>query len=197
MRFTYSGCLYYLYAHPRIVKDPDDMYLAVPDTLKDDRLRAAAITDSVGEWIVEALLLPTLRMPKHSLTLVLDGDPIPEATTAAFDVVQRDAVWQTTLVISYERGLLPQPSWMRRRIKTGYMYESFPSAVKNLSKTSLLVRCNFDPGEAYDVEAVVERNGGKSAEEWKQAWAEHKVQEFQTEEPLPPWHVLKWQRVLP
>jgi hypothetical protein len=67
------------------------MDIAPPDHLKDDKLSARGVTQSVGTWIVESLLLPSLGMPQGSYTLVLDGNPIPEQTAAVFRVVQRDA----------------------------------------------------------------------------------------------------------
>jgi len=174
------------------------MRTAAPDSLRDgNNLSACAITKSVGEWIVECLLLPSLGMPQRSFTLVLDGKPVPEATTAAFSVVQRDAAWQTALDLCYACGRLPKPSWINRRQQTGYMYEELPKAIREVSQTSSLVRCNFNPGVPYDPEALVEARTGWSQQDWEQDWAKHEPQTFETESPLPPWHVLRWHRVLP
>jgi hypothetical protein len=51
---------------------------------------------------MEALALPSLGMPEHSFTLILDGSPTPEHTSDIFrTVVQRDAAWQDALNYSY------------------------------------------------------------------------------------------------
>ncbi|KAL7772906.1 hypothetical protein CFE70_002869 [Pyrenophora teres f. teres 0-1] len=34
-------------------------------------------------------------MPAQAFTLVLDGNPTPEATSRVFEIAQRDAEWQT------------------------------------------------------------------------------------------------------
>jgi hypothetical protein len=150
----------YLNAPALDIATPDDMDIAAPDGLKNNKLSARDITRSVGEWFVEALLLPSLGMPKESFTLILDGNPTPEATTAAFCIVQRDVAWQVALDIVYQRGLLPQLSWLERRLETGYTYECLPTAVNNISMASPLVRCNFDLGEAHDAEALVKVHSG-------------------------------------
>ena len=177
---------------------PEVLHMAMPpDSLKDNKLAARVITKSVGEWIAECLLLPTLGMPEHSFTLVLDGNAVPEATTVAFDIVQRDATWQTALDMCYARGLLTKPSWHGRRLQKGYMYEGLPKAIGDISENSALIRCNFNPGMPHNPEAMIEARSGWSLEDWEQDWATHEPQEFETEAPLPPWPVLRWQRVLP
>lgn len=174
-----------------------DMHIPAPDWLSNDAVFAKDLTSSVGTWITEALLLPSLGMPANCYTLVLDGDPIPEKTTLAFNVVQRDAAWQVALDLCYSRGILPEPSWLDRRLRTGYMFESLPDAMKNISKISPLIRCNFDVGSAHDPEALVEEHNGWSLEKWEKNWVTHEVRRFETEPPLPSWHELRWQRVLP
>ncbi|EFQ87693.1 hypothetical protein PTT_16707 [Pyrenophora teres f. teres 0-1] len=49
----------------------------------------------LSPWIMEALALPSLGMPAQAFTLVLDGNPTPEATSRVFEIAQRDAEWQT------------------------------------------------------------------------------------------------------
>lgn len=67
-----------------------DMHIPPPDYTRNDKLSASGITEGVGAWIVESLRLPSLGMPDGSFTLVLDSTQIRQATTAAFNVVQRD-----------------------------------------------------------------------------------------------------------
>jgi hypothetical protein len=166
-----------------------------PWWLRNDKLLSQQITKSVGAWITEALLLPDLGMPKDSYTLVLDGSPTPEKSTAVFDIVQRDVAWQT-LDICYARGSVRKPSWYERRYQLGYHYEILPTAMKNMSMSSPLIRCNFDPGLPHSAEALADAHSGWSHHEWWYGWAKHEPKSFETETPLPPWYMLRWHRVV-
>jgi hypothetical protein len=173
------------------------MDIAPPDHLKDDKLSARGVTQSVGTWIVESLLLPSLGMPQGSYTLVLDGNPIPEQTAAVFRIVQRDAAWQTALDLRHTRQLIPELSWLNRRLQVGYFYEMLPQAVRDISNGTSPIRCNFDPGVIQSAEALVDARTNWSLQQWRSGWDAHEPQDFQTHDPLPPWSQLRWQRVTP
>ncbi|KAI4694268.1 hypothetical protein J4E81_006484 [Alternaria sp. BMP 2799] len=51
-----------------------------PDRMKDDRLYSSTITKAVETWIAEAQALPSLGMPRDSLSVLLDGSPTIEHT---------------------------------------------------------------------------------------------------------------------
>ncbi|CAA9959660.1 hypothetical protein PTMSG1_03076 [Pyrenophora teres f. maculata] len=170
-----------------------------------DRCPAGRMTKAVCMWIAEALLLPTLGMPKDAFTLILDGGPTPDHTSRVVSsVIQRDLAWQTALDISYTRGLLPKPSWLDRRTCIGYMYEGLPDAMHKLSKESSLIRTNFDfnmprfdvDSPSQDLEKLLEDHRGWTMQEWERGWRTHDPARFQTEAPLPPWHILRWNGVI-
>lgn len=73
------------------------------DTTNSDRgpgLWSLTLTDKVALWMMEALALLPLGMPKESFTLVFDGGEAPEKCSDIFEqIVQRDAVWQAALEI--------------------------------------------------------------------------------------------------
>ena len=46
------------------------------------------------QWITEASALSSSGMPSGSFSLVLDGDPAPDQSSALFEVVKDDAAWQ-------------------------------------------------------------------------------------------------------
>ncbi|KAH7552247.1 hypothetical protein BM1_09109 [Bipolaris maydis] len=167
------------------------------DSMQNDRLKASEVSQVVGNWMVEALALPSLGMPEGSFTLVLDGDPIPEHTSKVFQIMQRDAAWQAALGLCCSRGLVPEPSWTQRRFNSCFIFEGFPEVMQRLSTTSSLIRCNFDLGVPYDVETIIENNRGLDWDGWFSQWFSHSPSEFQTEPPLPPWHELWWLRGLP
>jgi hypothetical protein len=159
-----------------------------------DVLSTQLITKEVARWIVEAMALPSLGMPDGSFTMLLDGEPLLELTARVFDMVQRDAAWQTALDLSYGREPgLPQPTWFDRRTRgpAGYHYEEFPRILREVTAGHSIVRCNFDPGCEWDAEAIVKQRGGDSLKVWKEQWIDHTPRWFQTTAPLPPWHILR------
>ena len=170
----------------------------IDDGLVDHhRCVAKFITKALGAWLMEATVLPSLGMPSGSFTLVLDGASLPEHTSRVFGVIQRDVAWQTALNICYARGLLPRPSWFDQRLHTtGFMFEGLPEAVGALSMDSPLIRTNFQLSSPCDVEQLLQERVGWSAQDWEEGWATHEPHEFQTEAPLPPWHLLRWQHVI-
>ena len=154
-----------------------------------DGIKERTITERVACWIVEALALVPAGMPLGSFTLVLDGNPAPEQCAQLFQRVQRDAVWQTALGESFDRGHLPETAYYDRRRIEGYIYEDFPRALRDISAgTCRAVRANFDVGEPSDVEAMIEAHGGWTLEDWERGWAQDVC--YQTAPPLPEWQQL-------
>jgi len=183
---------------PRVTDRSDsDMHLSDPEWLRNDKLQARDVTRSIGTWIVEALRLPSLGMPEGSYTLIFDGDPMPEKSTAAFAVVQRDAAWQAAFTTRYPAGSTPERLWLHMCAQAGYFFESLPGALQKITTASSLIRCNFDPGQLYSAESLADARIGWSLAEWEKDWDTHEPREFETESPFPPWYRLRWQRVMP
>lgn len=76
-----------------------DLHGPLDEEVRDDQLISRSLTKAVDAWILEVQLLPSLGMPQSSFTLMLDGDAIPEKSAMVFDIIQRDAAWQTALDI--------------------------------------------------------------------------------------------------
>lgn len=156
----------------------------------DDEIYEDGITSRVALWVVEALALVSAGMPVGSFTLVLDGDPAPAQSAQLFQRVQRDAAWQTALSESFDRGLLPDTTYVDKRSRGGYTYEDFPQAMREISKgTCRAVRANFDVGEPWDAEAMIEAHRGWKLEDWDDKW--FLDTRFQTAPPLPEWRVVR------
>jgi len=166
------------------------------DRMKYDRLYSSTITKAAGAWIAEAQAWPSLGMPPDSLSVLLDGSPTPEHTSTVFKIVQRDIAWQSALDAAYARGLLPTPSWYERRTRVGYQYEGLPAAIRDMSTDGGPISCNFDIGQSDNVESLLALHHGWTLKQWVDHWGMHQPQSFKTEHPLPPWHVLKWLRVM-
>lgn len=129
------------------------------------------VTECLARWVVEALALVPAGMPPGSFTLVLDGNPDPEHSAQLFQRVQRDAAWQTALGESFDRGYLPKTAYHDRRRAYGYFYEGFPQVLREISTgTCRAVRANFDVGEPWDAEAMIEAQREWTLSDWSQNW---------------------------
>ena len=166
------------------------------DGLERDRLESVDVTKAIGSWIAEALALPSYGMPRESYSLTFDGNPNPEHASEVFQIVRRDAAWQSALDSAYMGGTLPKPSPLARRLQRGYMYECLPEAIYNISIGNGPITCNFDLGSPYDIENLLQEHRGWSIDDWSEKWNSHQPKNFQTKPPLPPWHILRWQYVL-
>ncbi|KAK1994797.1 hypothetical protein LX36DRAFT_713643 [Colletotrichum falcatum] len=52
-----------------------------------------------------------------------------------------------------------------------YVLEAFPQAVRDMAAGVSIVAADFEPGEAWDVERLVEEHGDRAMREWKGAWS--------------------------
>ncbi|KAI4665267.1 uncharacterized protein J4E78_002727 [Alternaria triticimaculans] len=159
--------------------------------LERDRLASRYVSRAVAKWMAEASALPSLGMPEGSFKLTFECDSAPEETTQVFDIIQRDAAWQTALDLSYARNLLPQPDWRMRRLRNGYIYETFPQLLQQVTDGQSFIRCDFNPGEVQDPEQIMRELSGYSKEMWETKWHGHTPARFQTLENMPPWHLLR------
>lgn len=130
------------------------------------------VTERVARWVVEALALVPAGMPLGSFTLVLNGNSAPEQCTQIFQRVQRDAAWQIALRESLDRGHLPKLAYHDRRRIVGYGFEDFPQALREISTgTCPAVRANFNVGEPWDVEAMIESHREWTLDDWEDKWS--------------------------
>jgi hypothetical protein len=145
----------------------------------------------VAGWIMEALALESLGMPVGSSSLVIDGMPTPEISTQVFDVVQRDAAWQS----AYERCIItpssrsPESSWVNMRENDAYVMAGFPEALQQIVYGRSLVKCNFDIGFVHDVDEIVEQGRTWIERGWLDNWRATRQQQadIHTVAPLPGW----------
>lgn len=149
---------------------------AKPD-IYNNGLLAGLISHPVAVWILEALELEPAGMPPGSFLLTFEGD---QACSEVFrTVVQRDAAWQAAVDLSLERQILPSLSWVMRRLDgwanhaaetKWYVLEGFPQAVQDIVAAKSIVKCNFDVGEAWDVEKLVEERKNWTMSDWQKRW---------------------------
>jgi hypothetical protein len=160
---------------------------------------SSMVTNAVGLWLAEAMILPSLDIPNGSFSLVVDGGPTTEASSKVFDIVLRDTSWQRVMDESLDQGLLPSRRWLERRLRIGYLFESLPQAIDILvaKKKNALLCCGFSIGSMPDVSSLVERHSGWTPEHWAATWSSHHPSRFETELPLPSWWELKIRNIIP
>ncbi|KXH42631.1 hypothetical protein CSIM01_09593 [Colletotrichum simmondsii] len=178
-------------------------------TRPSDGLKDRLITSNVSQWVVEALALAPAGMPPASFALVLDGQPVPGLCAEIFQkTVQRDVAWQTAWFESVNRGIVPPTEWFlepvtwdnpQARVEhpTGYFYKGFPLAMRDIVEGRSVVRCNFDPGEMWNVERIVEDHRTWSPERWQAAWADHEPKRWVPVAPLPAFKALLEEDLVP
>ena len=79
-----------------------------------DHSRAHELEINACQWITEASALHAYGMPAGSFTLILDGDPVPELASEAFNIVKEDAAWQIAQMQWYADQSL-NPDWIATR----------------------------------------------------------------------------------
>ncbi|KAK2041982.1 hypothetical protein LZ31DRAFT_596763 [Colletotrichum somersetense] len=168
----------------------------------EDGLRANEMSYAVATWIAEALEFGPAGMPPGSFTLSLEGDGA--CSTIFKTVIQRDAAWQTAIDCCLERKLLPQLSWGQRRkdcwnamywndeqiTNRWYVLKAFPQAIRDMTTGDSIITANFELGEAWDVERLIEEDRGWTMQDWKKAWHVRESEFFQPDPPSPSWDQL-------
>lgn len=151
--------------------------------LPNKPLKIRMITGGFGAWILEALELREKGMPEGSFRLTFDGGPIPAKASQVFEVVKGHVARQAALDLCYDRNILPRPSWLERRCRKAYQFEGFPQAITSLQKGeySSFIECNFDLGEMYNPETLIEERVGWTAEQWEKEREDREEEIFDIE----------------
>ncbi|KAK7434968.1 hypothetical protein CaCOL14_012086 [Colletotrichum acutatum] len=120
-----------------------------------------------------------------SYTLVLDGQPPPpQLCTEMFQMtIQRDVAWQAAWFVSMDQGIIPPTEWFLTRSvisnklrvarRTEYFYQGFPRAMRDIVQGKSIVKCNFDPGELWNVDRIVRGHRAWTPQQWQEAWNDH------------------------
>jgi hypothetical protein len=148
-------------------------------------IRAKDVTASISPWIVEALALPSMGMPANSFRLVLDGSFAPEASTHILQVLHRDAAWQNALEKSFRRNLRAKPPLQDWCANDCYIFEGFPEALADIVHGRSTIHCNFDIGDLWDAEKIIEAHRSWSLEDWSRRWFPLRLNTYECPPHLP------------
>ncbi|KAJ0365054.1 hypothetical protein COL26b_012219 [Colletotrichum chrysophilum] len=155
---------------------------------------SSQVTHNVSSWVIEALALEPAGMPSGSFSLLLDGQPVPWQCTQVFQlIVQRDAAWQAAWLLSLDLGILPSLSWFDRKGELrgsrvpDLPSEKWPQALRDIAEGSSIVRCNFDVGDSWDVENIVEDHRQWTVQQWMEGLGKREPSTWEPDAPLPNW----------
>ncbi|KAF4439737.1 C6 transcription factor [Fusarium albosuccineum] len=120
---------------------------------EDNRtIQTSYLSQLVGSWLVEALAVMDAGMPADAFTFVLDGGPAKEVCSGIFQqTIHRDLAWQTAISQRF-----PAPPG-RRHEEFNLFWDDLPKAMTHLINQTSILRCNFDPGEFWDAELVMDK----------------------------------------
>ena len=120
-----------------------------------DTLNTCDVTGSLCGWLTEALALHAAGMPAQSFSLVFDGDPVPEQSSALFEIVKLDAAWQVAFDQWQQRipRIRSDHDWMTRyNYQQGvHRFDAFPSLITKIVDGNSFIRCNFPLGGPWDL----------------------------------------------
>lgn len=118
-------------------------------------LYARDITEAVGEWITEAMVLSSLGMPEGSYTLTFDGGPTRDYTANVFKTVHRDVNQQSAFEICHARGYFETTK--NHKYNNAFIYDDLPKGLELLETgKGNLLRCNFDVTSDLDPVTLAE-----------------------------------------
>ncbi|KAM5359663.1 hypothetical protein ACJZ2D_014281 [Fusarium nematophilum] len=163
-----------------------------------EQIQAFQIAGPVISWIAEALALVQAGMPRDVFSLVLDGNPSPDACAEIFQaVVQRYIAWNIALRESVSRERITELGFRGcLQINTDDVEEA-EECLEALIDDDSLIRCNFFPGKPWDVEEVIESHAGWPLEKWDYKWQDYEPRVYKTPPELPRWIDLLLEDVLP
>ncbi|RSL47054.1 hypothetical protein CEP54_013593 [Fusarium duplospermum] len=153
------------------------------------RISYSCITEVVADWLLEGLATVDAGMPADAFTLVLDSGP---ATDLCSDIFQRTVhhglAWQTALERCYSLGILQAPSQHIPEHIFANAPQDLWQALEHLSNQTSVLRCNFNPGQPWDVDKIFDECRTWDIYKWQISWSfAHHPRDFDVLPPLPDW----------
>ncbi|KAI3321438.1 hypothetical protein HD806DRAFT_152912 [Xylariaceae sp. AK1471] len=144
------------------------------ETLLEDRdmwrghpLEARDVCTPVAIWLAETLALGPAGMPPGSFSLIIEGG---DSCAELFrHVLRRDAAFQEAFDLAVCRKLVSIPhGYQALAMLNPWVEASFPQGMRSMTNAdgNALIRCTFDAGEPWDIEAMIEARSNWSMRDW-------------------------------
>ncbi|RMJ16029.1 hypothetical protein BHE90_014521 [Fusarium euwallaceae] len=167
---------------------------SVPVSSRDEpniryELRSDHIPRDVADWLLEALATVDAGMPADAFTLVLDGEPAADLCSDVFHgAVHRRLAWQTALEKCYSQGILAPPSRDNPEHTFCDVSQDLWQALDHLTNQTSVLRCNFNPGQPWDVDKIFDECRTWDIHKWRlSCFHSYDPRYFQVLPPLPDW----------
>jgi len=151
-----------------------------------------------ASWITEALALSAAGMPANSFSLVFDGDPDLERSSALFEIVKEGVAWQE----AHSQWLMQKNmtrGFRERRGNGVYIFEGSLQAISDMVGGKSYIRCNFPIGNLCDVNYFLDIcRELPDSRRWYNKWLCYRFpKRFQLSPLLPTWVDLRLEQVIP
>ncbi|KAF4954394.1 hypothetical protein FSARC_12148 [Fusarium sarcochroum] len=124
----------------------------------------------LAHWLFDALAVTRVGIPAESFTFVLEAGPYSDYCSDVFQqLVHRDIAWYRAYNACLDRGFL-QIHPRLRRLNTYMIQGGFEEAVELLVNQTSILRCDFNPGFAWNFEPLVDETKELNALLWTEKW---------------------------
>ncbi|KAF4470851.1 hypothetical protein FALBO_2238 [Fusarium albosuccineum] len=141
------------------------------DVSKAERLCEIGAESSLprlNAWLGNADAVIDAGMPVDSFTFVLDGEPALDMSSEFFQqVVHHKIAWELAF-----RHCFCSSGEIDFRLDTCVANIRLIRAMDHLVNQTSILSCNFNPGQFWDVDRIVERHREWSMEDWSEKWTE-------------------------
>ncbi|KAJ3525827.1 hypothetical protein NM208_g1499 [Fusarium decemcellulare] len=142
---------------------------------------ASSLSDGVASWLIGGLAVLDADIPPESITLLLDGEPALDYTAEIFKtVVQRDLAF----ALAFEPY---SESIHSSRPNLHFCLEGFPRALRHLTNGTSIFRCNFNPGQFWDIHGMIDERQYWTALDHFRSWQQREPKRLDFCRYFPDW----------
>ncbi|KAF5013586.1 hypothetical protein FDECE_446 [Fusarium decemcellulare] len=131
-------------------------------------IEAESSLPRLNAWLGNADAVIDAGMPVDSFTFILDGEPALDMSSEFFQqVVHHKIAWELAF-----RHCFCSSGEIDSRLDTCVANIRLIRAMDHLVNQTSILSCNFNPGQFWDVDRIVERHREWSMEDWSEKWTE-------------------------
>ncbi|KAM0548399.1 hypothetical protein ACHAPJ_009883 [Fusarium lateritium] len=125
----------------------------------------------LAAWLLDALAVAESGIPAGSFTFVLEAGPHADVCSDLFQrVVHRDIAWHKAFKACVDRGFVVLNAAMTAfTLSMLQVDEGLEGAIEHLLNETSVLRCDFNPGFAWNFEAVVDETKDCHGSDWLEA----------------------------
>ncbi|KAJ3542437.1 hypothetical protein NM208_g4093 [Fusarium decemcellulare] len=125
---------------------------------------AQTILPSLSAWLGNADAVIDAGMPVGSFTFFLDGEPALDMSSELF---QQEIHHKITWELAFRQCFGPS---VKERLDSAIANIPLIRAMDHLVNQTSILRCNFNPGQLWDVDTIVGEHHDLPLEDWDKKW---------------------------